>query len=103
MTTEDEKLIGKLEAALGQSLSGTPRTVSREELLSFLINQWKHGKCTVMDITRAKMDLDVADAQIRSAEAGERNAKYMLASVVAAAISAIASLMSALTLFGHGH
>jgi hypothetical protein len=51
----------------------------------------------VMDITRAKMDLDVADAQIRSAEAGERNAKYMLASVVAAAISAIASLMSALT------
>lgn len=75
----------------------------RDLLLSILTNQYKSGfPTTQVDILRTKMELETADAQLRSANASEKNATYMLWSVVAAALSAVASLAStAIVVFGH--
>jgi hypothetical protein len=81
-----------------------------------LTNQFKTGFNVGADtILRAKMDLEVADAQVRAAMAEERaaaateiaanasikNARYMLWSVVAAAVSAVGSLGAAIVAFAH--
>jgi hypothetical protein len=66
----------------------------QDELLQILNNQFKAGFSNRVDILRAKMELETADSQLRSATASERNAQYMLWSVVAAAVSALASLAS---------
>jgi hypothetical protein len=74
------------------------------------------GSVNVEDILRTRMELESTEAQTRAAAAEEkaavaseraadatvRNAHYMLWSVIAAAVSAIASLAStSIVVFGH--
>jgi hypothetical protein len=54
-------------------------------LLNLLENQFRSGGRSQEDILRTKMELETANSQLRSAIASERNAKYMLWSVIAAA------------------
>jgi outer membrane protein TolC len=67
----------------------------QDELIAIMTEQWEAGERSRSDILRAKMELETANSQLRSAIASERNAKYMLWSVIAAAISALASLGAA--------
>jgi hypothetical protein len=56
------------------------------------------------ELTRRQIvgQIESTEVDKRSAAANERNARYMLWSVIAAAISAIASLIStAIAVFGH--
>jgi outer membrane protein TolC len=64
-------------------------------LLSFLEKRFRVGEVSREDILRTKMELETANALLRSASASERNARYMLWSVIAATVSAIASLGAA--------
>jgi hypothetical protein len=88
----------------------------KNELLVLLHHRQKMGGVTQEDILRTRMDLETVDAQMKAAAAEEkaaiaseraadatiRNARYMLWSVVAAAVSAIASLGStAIAVFWH--
>jgi hypothetical protein len=67
----------------------------QDKFLKMLTNQYNAGAgVTALDLLRSKMELETADAQLRSAIASEKNAQYMLWSVVAAALSALASLAS---------
>jgi outer membrane protein TolC len=66
----------------------------RDRLMAAIEEEFKVGSATQSDILRRKIELETADALLRSAAASERNAKYMLWSVIAAAISALASLGS---------
>ena len=80
----------------------------KNELLTFVNERRQVGEVNQEDILRTRMDLEATDAQMKAAVAEERaavateraadatvrNARYMLWSVIAAAISAIASLGS---------
>lgn len=66
-----------------------------DALLKILEGHFQAGYRTREDILRTKMELETANAQLRSATASEKNAKYMLWSVIAAAVSALASLGAA--------
>jgi hypothetical protein len=57
----------------------------------------------VAELTRRQIlgQIEATEAEKRSAGAGETNAKYMLWSVIAAAVSAIASLAAALAALVH--
>ena len=68
----------------------------QDELLNIFEGEFKVGSLNRAAILRAKMELETANALLRSANASERNAKYMLWSVIAAAVSALASLGAAL-------
>jgi outer membrane protein TolC len=74
----------------------------KRELLTILENRYRNGAGQRDDILRVKMELEATEAQWRAAIAGERNAKYMLWSIVGAAVSAVAALIStAIAVFGH--
>jgi phosphoribosylformylglycinamidine (FGAM) synthase-like enzyme len=75
----------------------------KRDLLLMMENQFNAGyKVTKADIIKAKIDFEVAESQIRSAVASEQNARYMLWSTIAAAISAIASVAAVLIgVLGH--
>jgi outer membrane protein TolC len=60
----------------------------REEYRKMLENQFNSG-------TLSRAEMAVALAQFDSAQATVRSAKYMLASVIVAAIAAVASAISA--------
>jgi hypothetical protein len=66
-----------------------------DALLKILEGHFEAGHRSREDILRTKMELETASSLLRSAIAGERNAKYMLWSVIAAAVSALASLGAA--------
>jgi outer membrane protein TolC len=72
-----------------------------ERLLEVLTSQFNAGAgVNHADLIRAKIELEIADAQIRAAVANEKNARYMLWSVVAA--SSVVSLASTiLTILWH--
>jgi SOS response regulatory protein OraA/RecX len=97
---------------MGNWISDAEKT----ELVKVVESRFRSGTVGRDEILRAKMDLGVADAQMQAAVAEERaaiatevaakasvrNARYMLWSVIAAAVSAIASLAStAIAVFGH--
>jgi hypothetical protein len=74
-----------------------------EKLIAAISSRYERSSDIPVDVIRAKIDLDVADAQIRAAAATERaalaterNAQYMLWSVIFAAVAALGSLASAL-------
>jgi outer membrane protein TolC len=67
----------------------------QDDLLNAVEERFNVGERTREDILRTKMELETAGSLLRSAIASERNAKYILWSVIAAAISAIASLGAA--------
>jgi hypothetical protein len=88
----------------------------KNDLLIFLNNRQKVGEANQEDLLRTRMDLEAVDAQTKAAVAEERaavateiaanatvkNARYMFWSVIAAAVSAIASLGStAITVLWH--
>jgi hypothetical protein len=88
----------------------------KQELLVVLVNRQRSGNATREDFLRTKLEIEGSLTQLRAAEAEEiaagaseraaeasiRNAKYMLWSVIAAAVSALASLGStAIAVFGH--
>jgi outer membrane protein TolC len=74
----------------------------KADLLAILDNRYKSGAGQRDDVLRAKMALENTEAQMRAAAASERNATYMLWSVIAATVSAFASLASVLILvFAH--
>ncbi len=69
----------------------------KDAFIQALENQFSAGySVTFADIARAKLELEIADAQVRSAVASEKNARYVLWSVIAAAVSALAALASTL-------
>jgi len=69
----------------------------KERLLTTLKAQYDAGfNVSEGDIAKAKIDLLVAEAEIRAAGAAEKNAKFMLWSTVAAALSAVGSLIAAI-------
>lgn len=69
---------------------------ARKTLLTSLENMRKGGyTVTQGDIAEAKIELEVCEAQVRAAVASEKNAGYMLWSVIAAALSALAALATA--------
>lgn len=73
-----------------------------QDLVRIARNRYNSGMGQKDDIIRAQIELELADAQLKSARASESNARYMLWSVIAAAISAFASLAStAIAVFGH--
>jgi hypothetical protein len=73
-----------------------------EDFIRILENEYKAGLLPKAIIYRTKLEIETAESEHRSAVASERNAKYMLWSVVAAAVSAIASLISTvIVVFGH--
>ena len=71
----------------------------KNELLTILNNRYHNGMGIKDDILRTKMELEATEAQTRAAVASEKNAKYMLWSTITAAVSAIASLVTALAVF----
>ena len=88
----------------------------KEQLVRHIQQEWKTGSKTTADVLHAKMSIEGMEAQTKAAFAEERaaiageiaanasvkNAKYMLWSVIAAAVSAIASLGSTLiSVIGH--
>lgn len=88
----------------------------KAELLELMKNRLRMGQIGKEEILRAQMALDTTEAQMRAALAEEsasaatkvaadasvKNARYMLWSVIAAAVSAIASLASTtVAVFGH--
>lgn len=87
----------------------------KAELLDLMKNRFRMGQIGKEEILRAEMALDTTEAQMRAALAEEsasaatkvaadasvKNARYMLWSVIAATISAFASLGStAIAVFG---
>jgi outer membrane protein TolC len=67
----------------------------KTELLEIINSKFNSGMgVDRSDILRTKMELETAESQLRSAIASERNARYMLWAVIAAAVSALASLAS---------
>jgi len=92
------------------------RAEDKHNLLILLPKRMKLSEASTEDWLRAKMDLENTEAQTQAAIAEERaaiasekaadasikNARYMLWSVIAAALSAVGSLVStALAVFGH--
>jgi hypothetical protein len=86
------------------------------EFVKVVEGRFRSGTVGRDEILRTKMDLDTTEAQMQAALAEERaasaneiaaaasvkNARYMLWSVIAAAVSAVASLVStAIAVFGH--
>jgi len=72
----------------------------QDDLLKILESQFESGSRSREDILRTKMELETANSQLRSAQASEKNAKYMLWSVGAAALSAVIAALSAIASFG---
>jgi hypothetical protein len=70
----------------------------KTELLEIINSKFSSGMgVDRSDILRTKMELETAESQLRllrSAIASEKNARYMLWAVIAAAVSALASLAS---------
>jgi outer membrane protein TolC len=66
------------------------------ELVKLLENEFDAGLVPRAEVIRAKIDVAVAEAQIQSAIATEYNARYMLWSVIIAAIAAVISAASVL-------
>jgi hypothetical protein len=67
----------------------------KKELLRLKENMYKAGFAPIEDILRSEMELEALEAQIRAAAATEVNAKYMLWSVIVAALAAFGSAASA--------
>lgn len=88
----------------------------KAEFIKVVESRFRSGTVGRDEILRTKMDLDTTEAQMQAALAEERaananeiaaaasvkNARYMLWSVIAAPVSAVASLVStAIAVFGH--
>ncbi|MGA7070870.1 hypothetical protein [Bradyrhizobium sp.] len=88
----------------------------KQKLVSTLSAQFRGGTASPADALHAKMDLELLESQIKASQAEERaaiasevaanasvkNARYMLWSVIAAAVSALASLGSTIiSVAGH--
>jgi hypothetical protein len=84
-----------------------PRTASLDDLAKWTGDAQPgsiNHTAGMADLTRRQIigQIEATEAEKRAAGASERNAKYMLWSVIAAAISAIAALVStAIAVFGH--
>jgi hypothetical protein len=66
----------------------------KEYLINDLKSQFGSGLKTTDAVLKAKMELDALEVATRAAKASERNGKYMLASTIFAAASAVASFLS---------
>jgi outer membrane protein TolC len=66
------------------------------DFIQILENQFRSGFLTRDQIYRTKLEIETAESQLRAAKAGEQNARYMLWSVIVAALSAVVSLAATL-------
>ena len=66
----------------------------KEDLITSVESQFGSGVKEPDAVLKTKMELEAVEAALRAASASERNAKYMLASTIFAAASAVASLLS---------
>jgi hypothetical protein len=68
----------------------------KETLLNVLQNELDTGSRGQADMAKARIDIAVAEAQLRAATAAERSTRFMLWATVAAAVSAIGTFAAAL-------
>jgi hypothetical protein len=66
----------------------------KKRLATVVDNQFRAGVLPPNDALKAKLELDVLEVASRTANASERNVKYMLWATVAAAVSAVANLLA---------